>query len=274
MSLGKETETREFKKTTMRRTMKNVIFTLLLLTLSVSVALLAYLHFFASEDRGSSGYEDLSGEWTADLDMTQQAAVTAFSWLQDIEAVSVSLEDVESYMQELTIQINLTLERTAHSGGTLEGTFRCNVLPESYEVCHQAAYEAFAAAFRELLTERLRMAGYEGGTDEEAIEALVTETFGMSTISYLMSYGPALLPSLEELQAQYDGSGTYEAAEGILTRQFDSGQPVTIRAERYIRNDFNLILYEETGSAPFDYFWDHYPIIYTLEQTLNTITSQ
>lgn len=254
--------------------MKNVIFTLLFLTLSVSVALLAYLYFFASGDRGSSGYEDLSGEWTADLDMTQQAAVTAFSWLQDIEAVSVSLEDMESYMQELTIQINLTLERTAHSGESFEGTFSCSVLTESYEVCHQAAYEAFAAAFRELLTERLRMAGYEGGTDEEAIEALVTETFGMSTISYLMSYGPALLPSLEELQAQYDGSGTYEAAEGILTRQFDSGQPVATRAERYIRNDFNLILYEETGSAPFDYFWDPYPIIYTLEQTPNSIISQ
>lgn len=225
--------------------MKNTIFVILLLILSISTALLIYLHFFAVNDN------DLSGEWTAELDMTEQAAVTALDWLQDIEAVSISLEDMESYMQDLTIQVNLTLEQTARS----EGTFHCNILPKSYDACNQAAYEAFAVAFRELAAERLRMAGYTGGMDEESVEALVTETFGMSTVAYLMSCGPALLPSMEELQAQYDGSGTYEAAEGILTRQFDSGASVTTKAEGYIRKDSILILS------------DHYPMIYTLEQS-------
>ena len=42
-------------KTTMKKTIKNVIFTLLLLTLSASTALLAYLHFFASDDDELSG---------------------------------------------------------------------------------------------------------------------------------------------------------------------------------------------------------------------------
>ena len=177
-------------------------------------------------------------------------------------------------MQGLTIQVNLTFEQTVYSEGAYERTFRCNVLPESYDSCNQAAYEVFATAFRELLTERLRMAGYTDGTDEDAVEALVTETFGMSTVSYLMACGPALLPSLEDLQTQYDGSGTYEAVEGILTRQFDNDQPVTTRTEHYIRNDSKLILYEETGSASLDYLWDHYPMIYTLKQPPDTITSQ
>jgi len=238
----------------MKKIVKNVIFTLLLLTLSVSTAFLAYLYFFASGDK------NLSGEWTADLDMTEQAAVTALIWLQDIEAVSVSLEDMESCMQGLTIQVNLTLEQTGHS----EGTFHCNVLPESYDACNQAAYEAFATAFRELVAERLRMAGHTGGTDKEAIEALVTETFGMPTVSYLMSCGPSLLPSLEDLQSQYDGSGIYEAEEGILTRQFDAG-PVTAKAERYIRKDDELILSEEIGSDVSGLFSDHYPMVYTLK---------
>lgn len=66
----------------MRRTMKNAILLLLLLTLSVSTIFLAYLHFFAPDDGNPAG------EWTADLDMTEQATVTAFGWLQDIEAVS------------------------------------------------------------------------------------------------------------------------------------------------------------------------------------------
>ncbi len=241
----------------MRKTIKNAVVTLLLLTLTAATALLMYLHFFASGGKG------LSGEWTANLDMTERAAVTALSWLQDIEAVSVSLEDMESYMQKLTIQVNLTFEQTAHS----EGTFHCKVLPESYDACYQAAYEAFAMAFQDLLAERLRMAGYTGSTDKEAIEVLVTETFGMSTVSYLMAYGPGLLPSLEDLQAQYEGSGTYEAAEDILTRQFDAGGTAVTKAEYYIRKGSSLILTEETGAAPAGLCSDDYPVLYTLKQS-------
>lgn len=243
----------------MGKIIKNVILTLLILTLSTSTAFLAYLHFFASDDR------ELSGEWTANLDMTQQAAVTAFSWLQDIEAVDISLEDMEAYMQDLNIQVDLTLEQSDR----FKGTFHCNVLPESYDACNQAAYEAFAMAFQELLAERLQMAGYSAGTDQESIEALVNETFGMSTVSYLMSYGPELLPSLEDLQAQYDGSGTYEATEDILTRQFDMGGVVTTKIEYYIRKDSNLILFDEIGSDSSESFSDYDSVIYTLKRLQN-----
>lgn len=243
----------------MRKIIKNVILTLLILTLSISTAFLAYLHFFASDDR------ELSGEWTANLDMTQQAAVAALSWLQEIEAVSVSLEDMEAYMQDLNIQVNLTMEQTDR----FKGTFHCNVLPESYEACNQAAYEAFAMAFQELLAQRLQMAGYTEGIDQESMEALVTETFGMSTVSYLMSYGPSLLPSLEDLQAQYDGSGTYEATEDILTRQFDIGGVFTTKIEYYIRKDSNLILFDEISSDSAEPFSDYDSVIYTLKQPQN-----
>lgn len=219
----------------MGKVIKNTILILLILSLSISTAVLAYLHFFKTDDKS------LSGEWTAELDLTEQAAVTALIWLQDIEAVSVSLEDMESCMPKLTIQVDLNLEATSD----FEGAFRCSVLPESYDACRQAAYEAFAAVFRELLTERLRLAGYTGGTDREDIEALVTETFGMSSVPYLMTFGPALLPSLEDLQAQYDGSGTYEAAEGIFTRRYDNG---ATRTEHYVWENSSLVLAGEEDS--------------------------
>ena len=243
----------------MRKIIKRALFTLLFLTLSISTAFLVYLHFFTSDDK------NLSGEWTANIDMTKQATVTAFSWLQDIEGVSISLEDMESYMQKLTVQVNLAFEQTERSAGT----FQCNVSPESYDACNQAAYEAFATAFQELLSERLRMTDYAGRTDNEAIEALVTETFGMSTVSYLMSYGPALLPSLEDLQAGYDGSGAYEITDDILTRQFDDGGAATTKAEYYIRKDSNLIWSEEIDSVSSGSFSDYYPMIYTLKRSSN-----
>lgn len=231
----------------MRRKWRNIVSTIVFLFLITSTALLAYLYFFEPGDK------DLTGEWTAKLDMTDQSAVTALGWLQNIEAVSITLEDMEQYMQGLTIEVNLTLEQTAHE----QGTFSCNVQPESYDACNQAAYEAFAAAFEDLLIERLHKAGYTGGTDKESIETLVTETFGMPTVSYLMACGPELLPPLEDLQDQYDGSGTYTTEKGILMRQFDDGWQVTTKTENYLRKDTILLLSEETEYEC--------PLIYTLQ---------
>ena len=81
----------------MRKNLKRIVLTILFLFLITSTALLTYLHFFAPGDK------DLSGSWTAKLDMTDQAAVTALDWLQDIEAVSLTLEDMEPYKQGFTV---------------------------------------------------------------------------------------------------------------------------------------------------------------------------
>lgn len=244
------------KGASITKIMKNATVTFLFLMSGLLLILLIYSYFF------NAGGRNFSGEWTAELNVTEQAAVRALDWLQDIEGVSVSLEEVESYMKGLTIQVNLTMKQTAR----FQGNFQCYIVPESYEACNQAAYEAFAISFRELLGERLRMSGYEGDTSQEAVEALVTETFGMSSVSYLMSCGPALLPSLEELQTRYDGSGTYEVTEDIFIRQFDAGGEDTPKEEYYLRKDDNLILTKEADSAASDSFFTNYPVIYTLSR--------
>lgn len=241
--------------------LKNVIFALFVLTLGAFTFFLAYRHIFAPGGGTSEG--ELSGEWAAELDVTERAAAKALDWLGDIEAVTVSLEDMELYMKRLTVRVDLSFEQTGHS----EGTFRCGVVKGSYESCRQAAYEAFAEAFRELLAERLRMAGWEGGTDRESVEALVAESFGMSTVSYLMTCGPALLPSLEELQSRYDGSGTYEVSGDILLRRFDTESSDASREERFVRKGAVLILYGESASDAPGPFWERYPVMYTLKQT-------
>ena len=93
----------------MKRAIKNTICTLLFLILCSFTALFAYLYFFQPGER------NLSGEWTAELDMSGRAAVTALDWLQDIEGVSISLEEMESYMPDLTVQVNLGFQETARS---------------------------------------------------------------------------------------------------------------------------------------------------------------
>lgn len=239
----------------MKKIMKNAVILFIFLVLGTATAFLTYLHFFAPED------SDLSGQWTAEVDMSQQAAVAAYNWLQDIEAVSFSLEEAEAYMQGLTVQVNMTMEQTERS----KGRFSCSVIQDSYDACSRAAYEAFARAFLQLLGERLCMADYAGGTDRDAVEALVAETFGMSTVSYLMSYGPALLPSFEELQALYGGAGAYGAAGGILVRQFETGGETAVKEERYIRQDASLVLLGDPAAGSAGSSCVHAPLIYTLK---------
>ena len=241
----------------MKKTIKTAILTLLLLTLTVSTAFLAYLHFFASD------VNDLSGEWTAEIDLTKQAAVSAYSWLQDIEGVSLSLEETEAYIPELTVRVDLSFAQTVDAAGT----FYCSVSPESYEACLQTAYGALRTAFHDLLAERLHMAGYTGSTEEEALEALVVETFGMSTEEYLAASVPGLLPLFDTLQARFDGGGTYEITEGVLTRRFEEEGTVVTRMETCIRQDGQLILLEETGADSSVVSSDEYPVVYTLRQS-------
>ncbi len=239
----------------MRKFCNYMVLAVLFPALLAATGLLAYLHFFAPGDR------NLSGKWTAALDMTEQVSFAALGWLQDIEGIPLSKQDAEASIQDLTIEVTMALEETARS----EGTFQCYVSTESYEACRQAAYEAFAVMFREAVSERMHMAGYDGGTDQEAVEALVEETFGMSAVSYLMYSVPNLLPTLEELQAQYDGSGTYQTAEGILTRQYN-GEEAAVKKEHYIRKDASLILTGEEDTAPQGNHSRQYPVLYTLQQ--------
>ncbi len=235
----------------MGRTVRGTLRCLLLLTVGAVCAFWAYVRFFAEGG--------MAGEWTASLDMREQAAASAFCWLQDIEQASVSLEEVGASMPDLTIQVNLTLRKTSRLGGN----FQCNISPESYEACRQAAYEAFAGIFREIVAKRLHMAGYVEGVDVQSVEALAAEAFGMPTVSYLMEKGPALLPALEEMQARYGGSGVYEAKDGILTRHFTEGQPDTVRTESYIRQGSSLVLSKGAGSDVREGLFGQHPVFYT-----------
>lgn len=235
----------------MGRTVRGTLRCLLLLTVGAVCAFWAYVRFFAEGG--------MAGEWTASLDMREQAAASAFFWLQDIEQASVSLEEVGASMPELTIQVNLTLRKTSRFGGN----FQCDISPESYEACRQAAYEAFAGIFREIVAKRLNMAGYGEGVDAQSVEALAAEAFGMPTASYLMEKGPALLPALEEMQARYGGSGVYEAKDGILTRHFTEGQPDTVRTESYIRQGSSLVLSKAAGSDVREGLFGQHPVFYT-----------
>ena len=112
----------------MRKILNVVVLAVLLPALLIATVLLTYLHFFAPGDK------NLSGKWTASLDMTDHAAVAAIGWLQDIEGIDIegiaaSMQEMENAVQDFTVEVTITFEETARS----EGTFEACVIPESYE---------------------------------------------------------------------------------------------------------------------------------------------
>lgn len=56
--------------------------------------------------------------------MTDQAAVTAIGWLQDIEGIDIegiaaSMQEMENAVQDFTVEVTITFEETARSEGIL-----------------------------------------------------------------------------------------------------------------------------------------------------------
>ncbi len=101
----------------MRKILNFMVLAVLLPALLTATVLLTYLHFFAPGTR-------ISGKWTASLDMTDQAAVTAIGWLQDIEGIdiegiSASMQEMENTVQDFTVEVTITLRRPPGRRGLL-----------------------------------------------------------------------------------------------------------------------------------------------------------
>ena len=110
---------------------------------------------------------------------------------------------------------------------------------ESYNAAKQQAYTALENAFEDLLLIRAQTAGKDMATREEAAQS-IEDTIGMTCLEYLANYGPELLPPLEEIQGQYNGSGSWKAENGVLLRDG--------RGEAFLINTDLLVLSGTDGT--------------------------
>lgn len=152
------------------------------------------------------------GRWRMYVDLTETARARANGWLQRAELG----ERVDASDALPPIRVGVLLELTP------DGGWRREVEENSLEAAEKEAENALAAALRELLLLRIADAGRAAGTPEDA-ETRFQKAIGMSSVQYLESYGPRLLPTPDELRESYEGSGSYEI-DGQRMRI--DGQPV------------------------------------------------
>lgn len=161
----------------------------------------------------------LPGHWQRNVDFTASGRMYAREWLMAAEGGADY--DPAAYIPELSVTVELVLGE--------DGTWSGRVDEDSYNEAVQKAYRGLEDSFEDLLITRVQASGREMESREEAAQS-IAETIGMSCAEYLRTYGPKLLPDLEELQAQYNGSGSWSAEKGVLLRD-GSGEAYLINTD-------------------------------------------
>lgn len=141
--------------------------------------------------------EQLSGEWTTSIDITERVCANAEVWLEDIEGVMVTTSELEEIMGPLCVSLteNYHLDENGYAVCVRA------ISKESYEECEEKAYTAMSIALEKLIAARIFSAGLS--EDVSDVSALFLEVFGMSSTEYLCQYGPELMPPYEKLNQEY-----------------------------------------------------------------------
>lgn len=135
--------------------------------------------------------------------MSEEAAARAYIWLNQMEDMALSYEEIKERMGEISLKIVLT-------PGEEKNTYVQSLDGDTYTECMKQAQNGLAASFRDAVRQRFSDAGYEGEISDEMLDEMMQEEYGVSVSEYLALCEVQLLPDLEELTETYSGEVTYE----------------------------------------------------------------
>ena len=206
------------------------ILVILLLFVILALAAISCVLALRLTRRGDSS---LSGRWRMKAELTETARSRADSWLR--RAALGDQISAADYIPRLAVDVRLTL--------TEDGRWTREIEEDGYEEARAEAEQGLAKALTELLRLRIADAGRPPETAAEA-EARIENAIGMSAEDYMRDYGPALLPTPEELHGFYDGGGSYQT----------EGQYIRLDGEeiRFLADDGLLVLMRPEGTEVYE----------------------
>jgi len=206
------------------------IIVILLLLVILALAAIAGLLALRLNQRDDPS---LTGHWQMKADLTETARSRADTWLR--RAALGEKVSAADYIPRLTVNVRLTLSD--------DGRWTREIVEDDYAAARAKAQEGLAKALTELLRLRIADAGRPPETAAEA-GAHIENAIGMSAEAYMRDYGPRLLPTLDELHAFYDGSGSYQT----------EGQHIRLEGEsvRYLAGDGLLVLMRPEGTEVYE----------------------
>lgn len=137
------------------------------------------------------------------VSMTDEASARAYVWLNEIDDMPLSFDDVKECMGDFNLEIVLTPTEE-------RGTYVQSLADGSYEYVENQAKTGFEKAYRLVVISRLKDSGVEGECTDETVDELMSKTFGVTVAEYLDSCEVELIPSKEKLESMYSGEVTNE----------------------------------------------------------------
>ncbi len=245
-----------------RRGIWGVLIVLLLLVVLALAGALLYLNMEREEPVVETDpAEGLYGSWQTTYSLKSAAVQNAGEWLGHGM-------DMGDYLPELGISVTLTLNPNGSWSRSLSET--------DYAEADLQAQNALATALTDLVVLRLRAAGVgvdvaaltrqaidspEGGavtaevsgsghtgTEQEraTAAAYITQTVGMSPDQYIRTLGLALLPPLEQLQTELNGTGSFTADGHFLTLAQGDGTSLTFG---YLTDENSLVFTNDAAGS-------------------------
>ncbi len=181
---------KETKKKRRRKKRGNSILLFCIMTVITVVVILGLLIFLKIK-YSKPFYEYVS--------MSEEAAARAYIWLNQMEDMPLSYEEIKEMMGDIRLELILTPtgEKGRYMRALADGTF---------EDCQEKAQAGLEKAYREVAGYRFFAAGYEG----DILDDMMQEVYGVSVSEYLSYCKVQLIPTLVELTEMYSGEVTNE----------------------------------------------------------------
>lgn len=167
---------------------KTVYITILVIIIAVLIGIIGVLAALQYKKSKEPSWEYVS--------MTEEASARAFVWLNKIDYMELSYEDVVSIMGQFNLEIIKTPTKE-------KGVYTYALADNAYEYCQNQAQVGFERAYKQVIKNRIEKTGYEGEISDETVERLMLETFGMTVSDYLKQCDVKLLPAEDEINEKY-----------------------------------------------------------------------
>ncbi len=213
----------------MIRTAVHVIAVVLLAVLALSAVLIA---------RQIKVSRFIKGEFQRSIDITDRVVSKVAVWLKDVEGAEIDPDRIRSRAGSITVTSHLVFEYS----GLKKGSFSEQMDEASYDESTDRAFELAGVFLKELITDRLKAAGYAENISDKEADALIYEALGMSLEDYIRKSGTDFMPDRDELKEEINRSGEY-GLPGSMIEWTRNGS--VVKEKIGISNDILVIL--ETG---------------------------
>ncbi len=167
----------------------------------ISISLLCGCLFFVYKEYKSS---NIAGEYTGYVDLSEDFALRAYTFLADIEDVNVSYLDVLDAYKDCGIQSSISFGKELLSN---MGTYSISVDEETYKGVIDEGYVTLANLMEGYISVRLATEGYDYPDNER--EELIKNALGSELTDYLKNTFTDIFVPYETIAENYNDSGSF-----------------------------------------------------------------